>query len=120
MHFWLAVICQDHALGEKQRNGNGISEILIDRGWDFDKPFENQLGGDNRPRRLTPMECARLMGFAQSGSNHFRIPVSDTQAYKQFGNSVVVPVFEAVAKMMAPRISAGSAVINTSGRGKAA
>ena len=32
------------------------------------------------------------------------IPVSDTQAYKQFGNSVVVPVIEAVAKMMAPHV----------------
>ncbi len=45
------------------------------------------------PRRLTPRECARLMGFPDS----FRIPVSDTQAYRQFGNSVVVPVVEAVA-----------------------
>jgi DNA (cytosine-5)-methyltransferase 1 len=49
------------------------------------------------PRRLTPRECARLMGFPDS----FRIPVSDTQAYKQFGNSVVVPVVEAVARSVA-------------------
>lgn len=48
------------------------------------------------PRRLTPRECARLMGFPDS----FRIPVSDTQAYKQFGNSVVVPVVEAIARAM--------------------
>lgn len=80
------------------------SEILIDRGWDFDKPFEKQLAGENRPRRLTPMECARLMGFAQPGKSDFRIPVSDTQAYKQFGNSVVVPVFTAVAKLMESRL----------------
>lgn len=80
------------------------SEILIDRGWDFEKPFEEQLGGENRPRRLTPMECARLMGFAQPGTSDFRIPVSDTQAYKQFGNSVVVPVFTAVAKLMESRL----------------
>jgi DNA (cytosine-5)-methyltransferase 1 len=53
-----------------------------------------------RPRRLTPRECARLMGFPE----WFQIPVSDTQAYRQFGNSVVVPVIEAVAKIMAPRI----------------
>jgi DNA (cytosine-5)-methyltransferase 1 len=46
------------------------------------------------PRRLTPRECARLMGFPED----FEIPVSDTQAYKQFGNSVVVPVIEFVAK----------------------
>lgn len=45
------------------------------------------------PRRLTPRECARLMGFPEG----FRIPVSDTQAYKQFGNSVVVPLVEHVA-----------------------
>ena len=45
------------------------------------------------PRRLTPRECARLMGYPDS----FRIVVSDTQAYKQFGNSVVMPVVEAVA-----------------------
>lgn len=49
------------------------------------------------PRRLTPRECARLMGFPGS----YKIPVSDTQAYKQFGNSVVVPVVEAIAKRIA-------------------
>jgi DNA (cytosine-5)-methyltransferase 1 len=46
------------------------------------------------PRRLTPRECARLMGFPEG----FKIPVSDTQAYKQFGNSVAVPVVEEIAK----------------------
>ncbi len=83
------------------------AEILIDRGWDrplgekhFDDP-ENQL---RRPRRLTPRECARLMGFETPQGYRFRIPVSDTQAYRQFGNSVVVPVFAAVAKLLAPRI----------------
>ena len=54
------------------------------------------------PRRLTPRECARLMGFEKLGATAFKIPVSDTQAYKQFGNSVVVPVVEAVAKHMQP------------------
>jgi DNA (cytosine-5)-methyltransferase 1 len=49
--------------------------------------------GRRNPRRLTPRECARLMGFPDS----FEIPVSDTRAYKQFGNSVVVPLVEAVA-----------------------
>lgn len=49
--------------------------------------------GKKNPRRLTPRECARLMGFPDS----FQIPVSDTQAYRQFGNSVVVPVIEAIA-----------------------
>jgi DNA (cytosine-5)-methyltransferase 1 len=54
------------------------------------------------PRRLTPRECARLMGFDRSGKPNFNIPVSDTQAYKQFGNAVVVPVAEAVARHMEP------------------
>ena len=64
------------------------SEILIDQ------------GKSNRPRRLTPRECARLMGFPDT----FKIPVSDTQAYKQFGNSVVVPVIEEVARIMLPHV----------------
>lgn len=55
------------------------------------------------PRRLTPRECARLMGFDKPG-DLFQIPVSDTQAYKQFGNSVAVPVVEAVASHMLPYI----------------
>lgn len=57
-----------------------------------------------RPRRLTPRECARLMGFDGAGKKPFVIPVSDTQAYKQFGNAVVVPVVDAVAKFMLPHI----------------
>jgi len=65
------------------------SEILVDQ------------GSDLRPRRLTPRECARLMGFDQPGGAEFKIPVSDTQAYKQFGNAVVVPVVASVAAAMA-------------------
>ena len=57
-----------------------------------------------RPRRLTPRECARLMGFETTGGASFRIPVSDTQAYRQFGNAVVVPVVRAVAQLMKPHI----------------
>ena len=56
------------------------------------------------PRRLTPRECARLMGFDAPGAMPFCIPVSDTQAYRQFGNAVVVPVVEAIARHMAPWI----------------
>ncbi len=56
------------------------------------------------PRRLTPRECARLMGFDKPGQSQFEIPVSDTQAYKQFGNAVAVPVVEAIARAMAPHI----------------
>ena len=58
------------------------SEILVDQ------------GKSKNPRKLTPRECARLQGFPEN----FIIPVSDTQAYKQFGNSVAVPVVRAVAK----------------------
>lgn len=57
-------------------------------------------GARKRPRRLTPRECARLMGFPDD----FAIPVSDTRAYKQFGNSVVMPMMEEVARVMKPRI----------------
>ena len=57
-----------------------------------------------RPRRLTPRECARLMGFEKPGEEKFRIPVSDTQAYRQFGNAVVVPVVRAVVRLMEPHI----------------
>lgn len=59
-------------------------------------------GSRKNPRRLTPRECARLMGFDKPGMSNFRIPVSDTQAYKQFGNAVVVPVVEAIARHMEP------------------
>lgn len=52
-----------------------------------------QDSGKN-PRRLTPKECSRLMGYPED----FKIPVSDTQAYRQFGNSVVVPVVERIAQ----------------------
>lgn len=48
------------------------------------------------PRKLTPRECARLQGFP----DEFIIPVSDTQAYRQFGNSVTVPVVRSVARLM--------------------
>ncbi len=57
----------------------------------------------NRPRRLTPTECARLLGLERP-NRPFRIPVSDTQAYRQFGNAVVVPAVEFIAKAMRPHI----------------
>lgn len=64
------------------------SEILISR------------GEDRNPRRLTPQECARLMGYPSD----FKIVVSDTQAYRQFGNSVVVPVVERIAAEVAKNL----------------
>lgn len=56
------------------------------------------------PRRLTPRECARLMGYDSGRKPDMIIPVSDTRAYKQFGNSVVVPVIKDIAKYMKPFI----------------
>lgn len=67
------------------------SEILISQ------------GSQKNPRRLTPRECSRLMGFPPD----FEIPVSDTQAYKQFGNSVVVPVIERIAKAVVATLERG-------------
>ena len=84
------------------------SEILVDdNGWDMslaEIDFWNDLNQSNRPRRLTPRECSRLMGFDAPREANWKIPVSDTQAYRQFGNSVAVPVFSAVAKLMLPYI----------------
>jgi DNA (cytosine-5)-methyltransferase 1 len=60
--------------------------------------------GGGRPRRLTPHECARLMGFETPDGRGMKIVVSDTQAYRQFGNAVVVPVVEAVARHLRPYI----------------
>jgi DNA (cytosine-5)-methyltransferase 1 len=71
----------------------GISRTLSARYYkDGAEILIPQLG--KNPRRLTPRECARLMGFPES----FIIPVSDNQAYRQFGNAVVPPVVEAVAQ----------------------
>lgn len=53
------------------------------------------------PRRLTPRECARLQGF----SDDFKIPVSDTQAYRQFGNSIVVPLITDVAGLIVRKLN---------------
>lgn len=55
---------------------------------------DNYVTQKGKVRRLTPRECARLQGFDDS----FVIPVSDSQAYKQFGNAVTVSVSRAVAE----------------------
>lgn len=71
------------------------SEILIDR-------------GNQRPRRLTPREASRLMGFDQMSldihGRPWNIPVSDTQAYRQFGNAVVPQVVSELANAMVPHL----------------
>lgn len=69
------------------RYGRDGSEILLAQ-------------NNSNPRRLTPRECARLMGFPDT----HKIVVSDTQAYKQFGNSVVVPVVSTLATTIVERL----------------
>lgn len=74
---------------------DGVSRTLSARYYKDGSEILIAQEGKN-PRRLTPRECARLQGFPDT----FKIPVSDTQAYKQFGNSVVVPLMGEVAKLM--------------------
>lgn len=72
---------------------NGISRTMSARYYKDGAEILIPQNGKN-PRRLTPRECARLQGFPDT----FIIPVSDNQAYKQFGNSVVTPLIQAVGK----------------------
>lgn len=99
-HLWKYL--QDYAKKHRARgNGfgygladlDGITRTLSARYYKDGSEILIPQKGKN-PRRLTPRECARLMGFPDS----FKIPVSDTQAYKQFGNSIVVPVVYDIAK----------------------
>jgi DNA (cytosine-5)-methyltransferase 1 len=76
---------------------NDVARTLSARYYKDGSEILVKQNGKN-PRRLTPRECSRLMGFDLPNGNSFVIPVSDTQAYRQFGNAVVVPVVRAVAK----------------------
>lgn len=75
---------------------NGITRTLSARYYKDGAEILVPQGNKKNPRRLTPRECARLQGFP----DNFIIPVSDNQAYKQFGNSVTVPLIQAVAKQV--------------------
>ena len=99
---------QEHARKHKAKgNGfgfgltdiNGISRTISARYYKDGSEILIPQKGKN-PRRLTPRECARLQGF----DDKFIIPVSNNQAYKQFGNSVVTPLIQAVAKKSCKRI----------------
>lgn len=78
---------------------DGVSRTLSARYYKDGSEILIQQEGKN-PRKLTPRECARLQGFPDS----FSIPVSDTQAYRQFGNSVVVPLISNVAELMVSKL----------------
>lgn len=81
-------------------DGSSVARTLSARYYKDGSEILLSQGKGNRPRRLTPRECSRLMGFDAK----FKIPVSDTQAYRQFGNSVAVPVIRAVANLLDPYI----------------
>ncbi len=114
-HLWKYL--QDYAAKHKLK-GNGfgfglvgpvdVARTLSARYYKDGSEILIQQEGKN-PRRLTPRECSRLMGFDKPGQSDFKIPVSDTQAYQQFGNAVVVPVVAAVARHLAPWLPCGSA-----------
>lgn len=101
---------QDYAAKHKAKgNGfgfgmtdlNGISRTISARYYKDGSEILIPQDGLN-PRRLTPRECARLQGFP----DNFIIPVSDNQAYRQFGNSVTVPLIQAVGKELVKSILA--------------
>lgn len=81
-------------------DGDAVTRTLSARYYKDGSEILVSQGNRKRPRRLTPRECARLMGFPDT----FKIPVSDTQAYRQFGNSVVMPVMKEVARIMVPHV----------------
>jgi len=73
----------------------GISRTLSARYYKDGSEILISQGSEKSPRRLTPLECCRLMGFDEK-----KIVVSDTQSYRQFGNAVVPKVVEAVGKQI--------------------
>ena len=79
---------------------DGISRTLSARYYKDGSEILIEQSGQN-PRRLTPRECARLQGFPDT----FKIVVSETQAYRQFGNSVVVPLMSAVAELVVSKLN---------------
>jgi len=78
---------------------NGVSRTLSARYYKDGSEILIEQQNEN-PRRLTPRECARLMGYP----NDFKIVVSDCQAYKQFGNSVVMPLMTDVARLIVAKL----------------
>ncbi|MEG0504618.1 MAG: DNA (cytosine-5-)-methyltransferase, partial [Raoultibacter sp.] len=79
---------------------NGTTRTLSARYYKDGSEILIRQDGRRNPRKLTPRECARLQGYP----DEYRIVVSDTQAYKQFGNSVVVPLMSQVAELVSRKI----------------
>lgn len=86
---------QGNGFGFGMTDLDGISRTISARYYKDGSEILIPQDGMN-PRRLTPKECARLQGFPRE----FLIPVSDNQAYRQFGNSVTVPLIQAVGKQL--------------------
>ncbi len=82
--------------------GKQVSRTLSARYYKDGSEILISQGARERPRRLTPRECARLMGF----SDEFRIPVSDTRAYQQFADAAVIPMVAAVARLLVSSLNA--------------
>ena len=80
--------------------GDSVARTLSARYYKDGSEILVNQGKRRNPRRLTPRECARLMGFPDT----FRIPVSDTRAYQQFADAALVPMVEATARLMLPHI----------------
>lgn len=103
---------------QNKRDGKGFGYSLFDENSAYSNTLSaryykdgseiliNQIG--KNPRKLTPRECARLQGFDES----FKIPVSDNQAYKQFGNSVAVNVIEHIAQKIKEILQKEPVLIN--------
>ena len=88
-----------NGFGYGMANLDGITRTLSARYYKDGSEILIPQAGKN-PRKLTPRECARLQGYPES----YIIPVSDTQAYHQFGNSVVVPMIADVAHLVYDKI----------------
>jgi len=96
---------------EHKKKGNGFGYSIFNKNSEYTSTISARYYKDGseilieqkgrNPRKLTPREAARLQGFP----DNFKIPVSDTQAYRQFGNSVAVPVIEALAKSIKEALS---------------
>lgn len=76
---------------------NGISRTLSARYYKDGSEILIPQGDGKNPRRLSPRECARLMGYPD---NYRLSQVSDVQAYRQCGNSVIVPLITAVSEQI--------------------